>query len=42
MILHYARLQRFPTVFKSLTGLRVPLFDDLVAADEALQPYAAK
>ncbi len=31
MILHYARLQRFPTVFKSLTGLRVPQFDDLVA-----------
>jgi len=31
MILHYERLQRFPTVFKSLTGLRVPQFDDLVA-----------
>src|SRR3712207_5778008 len=31
MILHYERLQRFPTVFKSVTGLRVPQFDDLVA-----------
>ena len=31
MILRYERLQRFPTVFKSMTGLRTPQFDDLVA-----------
>ena len=30
MILRYERLQRFPTVFKSMTGLRTPQFDDLV------------
>ena len=30
MILRYERLQRFPTVFKSMTGLRVPQFDALV------------
>ena len=30
MILRYERLQRFPTVFKSMTGLRVAQFDDLV------------
>ncbi len=30
MILRYERLQRFPTVFKSMTGLRAPQFDDLV------------
>ena len=29
MILRYERLKRFPTVFKSMTGLRVPQFDDL-------------
>lgn len=31
MILHYERLHRYPTVFKSMTGLTVPQFDDLVA-----------
>jgi len=30
MILHYARLQRYPTVFKSLTGLRIAQFDERV------------
>ncbi len=30
MILHYERLQRYPTVFKSLTGLRISQFDELV------------
>jgi hypothetical protein len=30
MILRYERLQRFPTVFKSMTGLRMAQFDDLV------------
>ena len=30
MSLRYERLQRFPTVFKSMTGLRVAQFDDLV------------
>ncbi len=30
MILHYERLQRYPTVFKSLTGLRIAQFDELV------------
>lgn len=30
MILHYARLHRSPTVFKAMTGLTVPQFDDLV------------
>src|SRR5215207_11306731 len=30
MILRYERLQRFPAVFKSMTGLTKPLFDDLV------------
>lgn len=30
MILHYERLQRYPTVFKSLTGLRIAQFDALV------------
>ena len=30
MILRYERLQRFPTVFKSMTGLNKPQFDDLV------------
>ena len=30
MILRYERLQRFPAVFKSMTGLRMPQFDDLV------------
>jgi len=30
MILDYERLQRYPTVFKSLTGLRIAQFDDLV------------
>jgi hypothetical protein len=30
MILRYERLQRFPTVFKSMTGLRVVQFGDLV------------
>jgi hypothetical protein len=39
MILHYERLQRYPTVFKSLTGLRVAQFDDLVA--DVLPRYAA-
>ena len=29
MLLRYERLKRFPTVFKSMTGLRVPQFDDL-------------
>ena len=29
MLLGYERLKRFPTVFKSMTGLRVPQFDDL-------------
>ena len=30
MILHYERLHRYPTVFKSMTGLTIPQFDDLV------------
>jgi hypothetical protein len=30
MILHYERLSRYPTVFKAMTGLTVPQFDDLV------------
>jgi hypothetical protein len=30
MILHYERLQHSPTVFKSLTGLHLPQFDELV------------
>ncbi len=30
MILRYERLQRFPTVFKSMTGLRVAPFDEVV------------
>lgn len=30
MILRYERLRRFPTVFKSMTGLRLPQFDDLI------------
>src|SRR4028118_2019982 len=30
MLLRYERLKRFPTVFKSMTGLRVPQFDDLI------------
>ncbi len=30
MILHYERLYRYPTVFKAMTGLTVPQFDDLV------------
>ncbi len=30
MILRYERLQRFPTVFKSMTGLQTVQFDDLV------------
>ncbi len=30
MILRYERLQRFPTVFKSVTGLQVAQFDELV------------
>ena len=31
MILRYERLQRFPTVFKSMTGLQTAHFDDLVS-----------
>ena len=31
MILRYERLQRFPSVFKSMTGLRVVQFDALIA-----------
>ncbi len=31
MLLHYERLHRYPTVFKAMTGLTVPQFDDLVA-----------
>jgi hypothetical protein len=31
MILRYERLQRFPAVFKSMTGLTKPQFDDLVS-----------
>jgi hypothetical protein len=31
MILRYAHLRQHPTVFKSMTGLRVPEFDTLVA-----------
>jgi hypothetical protein len=31
MILRYERLQRFPTVFKSMTGLHLPQFDDLIS-----------
>ena len=31
MILHYERLHGYPVVFKSMTGLRVPQFDDLVS-----------
>ena len=31
MILRYERLQRFPSVFKSMTGLRVDQFDALIA-----------
>jgi DDE superfamily endonuclease/Helix-turn-helix of DDE superfamily endonuclease len=31
MILHYTRLHRYPTVFKAMTGLTVPQFDNLVA-----------
>ncbi len=31
MILHYERLSRFPAVFKSMTGLHVDQFDDLLA-----------
>src|SRR5215210_4851534 len=30
MILRYERLQRFPTVFKSMTGLHLAHFDDLI------------
>ncbi len=30
MILRYERLQRFPTVFKSMTGLHLAQFDDLI------------
>ncbi len=30
MILRYERLQRYPTVFKSMTGLRVAQFDEVV------------
>jgi hypothetical protein len=30
MILRYERLQRFPSVFKSMTGLRLAQFDDLI------------
>jgi hypothetical protein len=30
MILHYERLSRYPTVFKAMTGLTVPQFDDLI------------
>jgi hypothetical protein len=32
MILRYERLQRFPAVFKSITGLHLAQFDDLVTA----------
>lgn len=31
MILHYARLRRYPRVFRALTGLTVSEFDDLEA-----------
>ena len=31
MILRYERLHRYPTVFKSMTGLHVDKFDDLLA-----------
>ena len=31
MMLHYERLHRHPPVFKAMTGLTVPQFDDLVA-----------
>jgi len=39
MILHYERLQRYPVVFKALTGLRGPQFDELVA--DVLPRYQA-
>jgi hypothetical protein len=31
MILRYERLQRFPSVFKSMTGLHLALFDNLIS-----------
>lgn len=39
MILRYHHLHRFPTVFRSLTGLRVNEFDQLV--DDVLPAFAA-
>ncbi len=39
MILRYAPLSRHPAVFLSMTGLRVPAFDTLVA--DLLPGYAA-
>ena len=39
MILRYAHLSRYPAVFLSMTGLRVPEFDTLVA--DLLPGYAA-
>jgi hypothetical protein len=41
MILHYERVQRYPVVFKALTGLRVPQFDELVADVLPRYPAAA-
>lgn len=42
MILHYARLRRYPRVFRALTGLTVSEFDDLEAEVLPLQAEAER